>query len=68
MYKSLYEFQVMNAVMDGEDVYYCDKEKCFVYCINDMSVERFAELIKNAKENDERYDFWIKTNEERDHA
>ena len=58
IYKTVYCFSVMDEVEKGETVYALDKQDKVVLTLNALPFEIALGLLRDAKENDNRYEFW----------
>lgn len=64
IYKTVYCFSVMDEVDKGVEVYCLDKREKEVLKINDLNFEYALSVIRDAKDDDERYEFWKEINED----
>ena len=64
IYKTVYCFSVMDEVENGETVYCLDKKDRVVFTLNDLSFENALGLIRDAKEDDDRFEFWKEIKED----
>lgn len=61
-YRTIYSFQVMNKLTEGETIYMLDKRNVKAVCVNDMPVGCLIEAL-NSEDSDQvggRYEFWVK--------
>lgn len=63
IYKTVYCFSVMDEVEKGEEVYCLDKREKEVSKMNDLTFEYALSLISDAKEDNDRYEFWKEIND-----
>ena len=63
-YKSVYHWDVIDRIKEGKLVYLLDKEEQKIFCVNDMLVDKFVEILNLCKENSERFEFWIEVHTE----
>ena len=57
-YIGIYEFQAITKVMEGKSVYMLDKKHHNVFCVNFMTLNDIAEVLKEENKNG-RFEFWI---------
>ena len=57
-YKKVYDFNVLDEVEKGAEVYCLDRREKEVHKMNDLTFEYALSLIRDAKEDDNRYEFW----------
>ena len=64
-FKTVYQFSVIDEIEEGETVYCLDKKDRCVFTVNDLSCENALGLLRDAKDDDERFEFWkeIKEND-----
>ena len=62
-YRSMYHFEVIDEVNDGNTVYCLDKQNREVYIMNGMPLDRALRVVSVAKNDDERFEFWKETKE-----
>ena len=68
-YITIYEFYVIDEIKNGNTVYCLDRAKKSVHIMNDICVERALEIIKEAREDSDRFEFWkVVTEEENENA
>lgn len=58
-FESVYSFDVLREIKKEKLVYVLDKEEQTVKCVNDMIVDKLAEVLKNSETEKTRYAFWI---------
>ncbi len=58
-YETIYSFDVLGAIQEGKLVYLLDRYEQKVLCVNDITVDKFAEVMANCKIEKTRYEFWI---------
>ena len=63
-YKTVYHFNVLDEVEKGEEVYCLDKQEKDVLHVNQLNFEYALRLIRDAKEDDNRYEFWKEIKED----
>lgn len=63
-YKSVYYWDIIDRIKEGKLVYLLDKEEQTVYCVNDISVDKYAEILNLCKEKSERFESWIEVHTE----
>ena len=61
VYKSIYPFEVLTKIGNGEKVYMVDREDYGVYFVNSAEAEF---VVFATDDNTGRYDFWIKEENE----
>lgn len=59
VYKGIYSFQVLEALVNGADVKLTDRETLECFKASALTMEEFAEILRDVKENPTRYDFWV---------
>ena len=57
-YTGIYEFQVIAKVIDGKSVYMLDRKRRNIECVNGMTLNNIAEVLKEENKNG-RFEFWI---------
>ena len=57
-YKIIYSFYVIDEIEKGNTVYCLDRKEKAVLIINDICVETVVTLLRDARTDDERYEFW----------
>lgn len=57
-YVDVHPGEVVNETEKGRDIYFFDKDEKEVYELRHMSFCMTVEVIKEAKENPDRYVFW----------
>ena len=64
-FKTVYHFSVMDEIEEGKTVYCLDRKNRLVLTINYMPLEDVLRVIRDAKDDDERFEFWkeIKEND-----
>lgn len=63
-YKTVYCFSVIDEVERGKEVYCLDKREKEISKMNDLNLEYALRLINDAKEDDDRYEFWREEKED----
>ena len=63
-YETIYSFEVLETIQEGKLVYLLDRYEQIVMCVNDITVDKLAEVLKNSKTEKKRYEFWIEEVEE----
>ena len=58
MYQSLYKWNVFEYIQDGKEVWVCDKKYKTITCVNNMAVQDMANMLTEADENSDRFEFW----------
>lgn len=62
-FEGVYSFDVIREIKKGKLVYVLDKEEQTVKCVNDMIVDKLAEVLKNSETEKTRYMFWKEVEE-----
>ena len=62
-YRSMYHFEVIDEVKEGNMVYCLDRKNRIVLTINYLPLEDALLVIRDAKDDDERFEFWKETKE-----
>ena len=62
-YESVYEFKIIDEIMNGVRVYAVDRKLAEIIVVNSLDVDSLATLLHRAKADEDRYLFW-KINEE----
>lgn len=57
-YRTVYHFSAMDEVEKGNTVYCLDKRKRTVYTINDLCLTTALRIIRDAKDDNDRFVFW----------
>lgn len=57
-YVEIYAFEAIGKVVEGYTVYMLDKKHRSVFCVNDMTMNDIAEVLRENK-RDGRFEFWI---------
>lgn len=57
-YRTIFPFQVMTKLTDGETVYMLDRQTVKALCVNDLTVGCLAEVLRD-EDTASRYEFWI---------
>ena len=63
-YETIYSFEVLEEIQNGKLVYLLDKFERVVLCVNDITVDKLAEILARGKTDKKRYEFWIEAVEE----
>lgn len=63
-YEIIYPFELLDLIQEGKLVYLLDRYEQVVLCVNDITVDKLAEVLKNGKTDKKRYEFWIEEVEE----
>lgn len=63
-FRTVYCFSVIDEVERGEEVYCLDKREKEVSKMNDLNLEYALRLINDAKEDNDRYEFWREEKED----
>ena len=58
-HRSIYAFEVLDRIIDGDDVYVVDKKYKVLAKVSDLKIEEFAEIQKQHKEESTRFEFWV---------
>lgn len=58
-YESIYSFYILDKIEEGKTVYYLDRKLHDCGIINKSTVEDFNTILKQSKEEPNRFDFWI---------
>lgn len=58
IYKNLYDFEVIDKLVNGERVYVLDREFGEVYIVNGMTVNELMQTLANSRKEETRYVFW----------
>ena len=67
-YVIVYDFEVVNALMDGKDVWVLDRYMRETYCLRTTAVEGLCDILRKAKENPAQYEFWYEEKEQQDES
>ena len=67
-HRSIYAFEVLDRIIDGEDVYVVDKKFKVLAKVSDLKIEEFAEIHKLHNEESTRFEFWVDEEEEDENA
>lgn len=67
-HRSIYAFEVLDRIIDGDDVYVVDKKYKVLAKVSDLKIEEFAEIQKQHKEESTRFEFWVDEEEEDENA
>lgn len=62
-FESIYSFQAFGVIEDGETVYVMDRKTKKVTNASNMKVGEFAEVLKTARADEKRFEFWIEKEE-----
>ena len=62
-FEHIYSFQALDSVDGGKKVYVLDKKTRTVANVADMRVGMLTDLLKKAKDDESRFDFWIEKEE-----
>lgn len=62
-YVKIFTFDAMEKISEGKTVYVVDRKRREVFCVNEMTMGDFAEMV-NAKGDSGRLDFWYENEEE----
>ena len=59
-YRKIYAFEAITKVVSGKTVYLLDKKHRNVQCVNDMTLDALAEVLRNEDSGcaEDRYAFW----------
>lgn len=58
-YRTVYSFDVIDLIRQGNDVYMLDRLKHAVECVTNMEVGDFACILETSKEEPTRFEFWV---------
>ena len=69
-YQTLYSFEVMSTIEDGQKVYMLDRKYIVCANVSNLTVEEFVEVLKQAEKERNRFEFWtvIEETEEKENA
>ena len=67
-YISVSPFWVFEEIEKGRGIYAVDKQAKEMYILNDMGVGVAVELVKDAKDHPDKYEFWYEETEEEENA
>lgn len=62
-FKTVSPWWVMDEISKGKKVKAVDKAKMLGHNINNMAVEDAVEMINDAREHPDRYEFWYEADE-----
>ena len=65
-FKEVYHFLVDDEIKKGNKVYGLDKAEKKVFVCNDVSVETFVGILKEANGKTNRFEFWMEIKESED--
>ena len=57
-YIKIYHWNVLDWIEEGERVYFLDKKEKETGCINELFVDYALRLLKAAKTDFDRFEFW----------
>ena len=57
-YKKVYHFNVLDEIENGKEVCCLDRKERDVFAVNNLAVKYVVRLINDAKEDNDRYEFW----------
>lgn len=59
-YRTIYAFEAITKVVSGKTVYLLDKKHRNVQCVNDMTLEALADVLRNEDSGnaEDRFVFW----------
>ena len=58
IYKQIYQFEVVDKISSGKQVYVLDRHNKSVALLNEMDMKSAVKIV-NAENKDRRYDYWI---------
>lgn len=64
-YKTIWSWQLMDKIMEGEKVYMVDKQKGMVLRVGEVPVNYLVIALK-ADEKAQRFEFWVEEEEAQD--
>ena len=57
-YKTIYSFEVMSAIEDGQKVYMLDRKYIVTANVSNLTVGELVEIFKHKDEEPNRFEFW----------
>lgn len=63
-YITIYSFLVIDEIKEGNTVYCLDKRNVSVHIMNDICMDVALTILKEAEEDSNRFEFWMKEKEE----
>ena len=63
-YQTLYSFEVLKTIEDGQKVYMLDRKYVVNANVSNLTVEEFVEVLKQDEKERNRFEFWTEFEEE----